>query len=250
MPPLPSTVLAARIEATTSGSSLGSAPSAIAATTACISSSVQEIVTTLMPLWPTGLPLRIYRAPGTSVLGVADPGFALFLCWSARTPAGVRDGTLQLVLPPTHDIAVAAHHGVEARAGDIRGIILLRLPDPAYPCMSARSKNSRIGRAWHRACDGHARVLQFGAQGEGEEVGEGLCACCRPPLYVPGMRPAIEPAIRMRPSTWRRPCPPDPLQQVDRAGNVRIDHVPDLIEVLVQERVTQAVARIGQQRVN
>jgi hypothetical protein len=40
------------------------------------------------------------------------------------------------------------------------------------------------------------------------------------------------------------------VQQVQRAGDVRIDHVLDVLEILFQECLAQPVASVGEQRVH
>jgi len=63
------------------------------------------------------------------------------------------------------------------------------------------------------------------------------------------MKPAIEPVKRMRPLP-RAHLLADAVDEADRAGDVGVDDVEDVVEVLVEERVAEAVACVGEERVD
>lgn len=159
-----------------------------------------------------------------------------------------RDRGLQLVLPAGDDIAVAAHHRLEPHLGDVRRIVLglgahLRI-EHVGPL-----EELRLGGARHEARHRDAAVLQLGAQRERERIDERLGAVVdrmEGAGHEARDRPRDEdPAAALCPHVLS-----DALYQVDGAGHVCINDVPNLVEVLVQERPAEPVAGIGEQRLH
>ena len=56
--------------------------------------------------------------------------------------------------------------------------------------------------------------------------------------------------MRMRPLPRRAHVAAHLLDQVDRARDVRVYHVPHIVEVLIEEALAEPVAGIGQERVH
>ena len=63
------------------------------------------------------------------------------------------------------------------------------------------------------------------------------------------MKPAIEPVMRIGPSS-RAHVAAARVDQVERAGDVGVDHVPRLAEVLIEERAAEAVPGVGSSSVD
>ena len=61
------------------------------------------------------------------------------------------------------------------------------------------------------------------------------------------MKPAIEPVIRILPWPARAHVAADLLDQIDRAGDVGVDDVADLVEILVEKAVAEAAPGICDQ---
>jgi hypothetical protein len=113
--------------------------------------------------------------------------------------------------------------------------------------MSARSKNSVSVGTGHQAGDRNARVHQLVPQCERKAVQKRLRRVVDG-LVSTGHEARNGSGDQDAAATPRAHVAPDLLDQIDRAGDVGVDHVPDVSEILVEEGLAQAQAGIGQQR--
>jgi hypothetical protein len=152
----------------------------------------------------------------------------------------VRNRRLELVLPSTHHIAIAPHHGVETDGARRQRDRLSSTALLAYPaCRPARRNQSR----WSRASDRSRshRTLSIGSQRKQERVDERLRA------VVDGLVCAWHES-RARSREQDAPFPagahlaPGELHEVDRASDVGVDDVANITELLVEKRATECPA--------
>jgi hypothetical protein len=104
---------------------------------------------------------------------------------------------LQLVLEADDDLRLALLHRLEAEARNVRGIVLLSLPDLGVHEIRTLEK-LRVRRSRHQAGYRDARVLELVPQRLRERVHEGLARVVNR-LERAGMKPAIDPVSRIRP---------------------------------------------------
>ena len=91
--------------------------------------------------------------------------------------------------------------------------------------------------------------LQLGAQREGEGVQEGFGAVVdrlEGAGHEAGDRAGDQDAAFVRDAHVAA----RPLDEIDRAGDVGVDDVPDLFEILVEKRFAETAAGIGEQRID
>ena len=90
--------------------------------------------------------------------------------------------------------------------------------------MSAALEEIGFGSARHQAGHGDAGVLEFIAERHGKGIEKRF-----DPLYtawnVPGINPAIEPVMRMRPWPWPRIPLRDLMDQAHRPVDVGVHHL-------------------------
>ena len=160
----------------------------------------------------------------------------------------VRDGALELVLPAAHHVAIAAHHGVEASLCDVGGIVLLLRADFGVEHVGTL-KEIGLGRARHEAGDGDPGPFQLRAQREGERINERLRAiidCLVSAGHEAGDRSGDQDASLAA----RAHVAADFLNEVNGAGDVRVDDVAGGLEVLIEKGFAQTMSGVGEQRGN
>ena len=175
------------------------------------------------------------------------PGAAMPRCISASTPAGV---TLAMAdcslffqpLTTSPSPRIMASKPVLATSA---GSSFFGRADLGVHHVGALEEFG-LGGARHQAGHGDAGVLQLGAQREGEGVEERLGAVVdrlEGAGHEAGDRAGDQdPAAAAGPHVAA-----DLVHQIERAGDVGVDHMPHVVEVLIEERLAEATAGIGEQ---
>ena len=130
---------------------------------------------------------------------------------------------LQLVLPAADHVAFALHHRLEAVLGDVGRIVLLVRPDLGIQHVGALEEFG-LGRARHQAGHRDAGVLELFPQREGEGVEERLGAVVDGLIgarHEAGDRAGDQDAA----IALCAHVAADLVDQIDRAGDVGVDHV-------------------------
>ena len=157
-------------------------------------------------------------------------------------------GRLQFVFPAANNIALALHHGGETGSGDLCRIVLCLLPNLRVEHVGTFEELS-FSCARHQACNRHVGGLQFIPQREREGIEKRLGAIVdrlERARHKTGDGASDEDAALTASTHLARHF----LNQIEGAGEVRINDVAHGIEVLVEKAVPQAMSRVGEQSIN
>ena len=155
-----------------------------------------------------------------------------------------RHRNLKLVLHPGDYVAVAFHHGTEADSATSAGSAFSACPTFVSVSL-ARSKNwVSVGPGMRHVTVTPVSWSSLRSAGANESM-KAWCRC-RPPGRSPGSRPrssrSTESGRGPRCASCRRSG-----ARGERTRDVGVDDVAHLVEVLIEERMTEAVTRVREQ---
>src|SRR6185437_15241883 len=186
--------------------------------------------------------------PWRSPYCLAERGSAIFRCCSARTAEGVTVAIADcsLLLNPATTSPSPAIMALNPMRATSAGSCFFSVPT-WVSIMSARWKNSvSVG---HQTGDGHARVFQLIAQRPGKGIDEGLRTVVHS-LKASGHETGDRSGDEDAPGAPHAHVTTDCLNQSQRPGDIRVDHVSDFVEVLIEKRFPQSMPGIREQRLD